>query len=157
MDKCRFAVPELVCQHLDFSQWSVSPAVNYGGIHGVSEPFPASQLASFLGMTTYMHFLPQYSAVNHLFCQLLKKQATWTWTPECSTGISYLKELLTSLPILALFSLDCPNLTTCDASATVVGAVLFQLPPEPFVSRGLSPTEQKYSNGERDISMRLCL
>lgn len=66
-----------------------------------------------------------------------------------------LKELLTSPPVLAHFSLDCPTLVTCDASATAAGAVLSQLQngierPVAFASRAFSLTEQKYSTGERE-------
>ncbi|KAJ8007735.1 hypothetical protein DPEC_G00097290 [Dallia pectoralis] len=114
------------------------------------------QLASFLGMTAYyMRFLPQYSSVTAPLRMLLRQDAPWTWTSECQAGFDELKHLLTTSPILAHFQLDCPTFVTCDASAVALGAVLSQLHdgaerPVAFASRALSPTEQKYSVGERE-------
>lgn len=89
--------------------------------------------------------------------QLLKKDAPWTWSLACSDAVRTLKELLTSPPVLAHFSLDCPTLVTCDASATAAGAVLSQLQngiewPVAFASRAFSLTEQNYSTGDRALA-----
>ncbi|KAJ7998292.1 hypothetical protein DPEC_G00221180 [Dallia pectoralis] len=130
---------------------------NVAAISAVPNPTTASQLASFLGMTAYyMRFLPQYSSVTAPLMMLLRQDAPWTWTSECQAGFDELKRLLTTSPILAHFQLDCPTFVTCDASAVALGAVLSQLHdgaerPVAFASRALSPTEQKYSVGEREV------
>jgi len=129
MEKCLFAVPEV-----DFVGFHVSAELlsrlhsNIEAIHQVPMPSSAEQVASFLRMTTYyMCFLPQYSTITYPLRQLLKKDSPWTWSSACSDAVCTLKELLTSPPVLAHFSLDCPTLVTYDASATAAGAVLSQL------------------------------
>lgn len=157
VEKCLFAVQEVDFVGFHVSAEGLSPLhSNVEAIHQVPEPSSAAQVASFLGMTTYyMRFLPQYSTITYPLRQLLKKDACWTWSTACSDAVRTLKELLTSPPVLAHFSLDCPTLVTCDASATAAGAVLSQLQngierPVAFASRAFNLTEQKYSVGERE-------
>ncbi len=66
-----------------------------------------------------------------------------------------LKSQFTTPPILAHFDLDIPTIVTCDASTQALGAVLSQEQdgverPVAFASRALTPTEQRYSVGERE-------
>ncbi|XP_056140266.1 CYTL1 domain-containing protein [Lampris incognitus] len=96
-----------------------------------------------------------YATTTAPLRELLKKDATWTWTHACSASLRQLKAQLTSLPMLAHFDLASPTILTCDASSTVVGAVLSQLQqgterPVAFASRSLTSAEQKYSVGERE-------
>ncbi|KAJ8015112.1 hypothetical protein DPEC_G00022770 [Dallia pectoralis] len=156
-EKCTFSVPAIDFVWFRVSADGISPLQsNVAAISAVPNPTTASQLASFLGMTAYyMRFLPQYSSVTAPLRMLLRQDAPWTWTSECQAGFDELKPLLTTSPILAHFQLDCPTFGTCDASAVALGAVLSQLHdgterPVAFASRALSPTEQKYSVGERE-------
>ncbi|KAF7641979.1 hypothetical protein LDENG_00267000 [Lucifuga dentata] len=85
--------------------------------------------------------------------ELLKKDASWTWTPACSAAVHWLKAQLTSPPVLAHFDLSSLTLLICDTSNTPVGAVLSQIQhgtehPVAFASWSLTPAEQKYSVGE---------
>ena len=103
----------------------------------------------------YLRFLPNYSQTTAPLRQLLKKEEPWAWSPQCSESFSMLKKQLTSPPVLAHFSLSSPTFITCDASTAAVGAVLSQLHdgterPIAFASRALTPTEQRYSVGERE-------
>ncbi|KAJ7998311.1 hypothetical protein DPEC_G00221380 [Dallia pectoralis] len=154
-EKCTFSIPAIDFVGFRVSADGISPLQsNVAAISAVPNPTTASQLASFLGMTAYyMRFLPQYSYVTAPLRMLLRQDATWT--SECQAGFDELKRLLTTSPILAHFQLDCPTFVTCDASAVALGAVLSQLHdgaerPVAFASRALSPTEQKYSVGERE-------
>ncbi|KAJ7991327.1 hypothetical protein DPEC_G00296170 [Dallia pectoralis] len=156
-EKCTFSIPAIDFVGFRVSADGISPLQsNVAAISAVPNPTTASQLASFLGMTAYyMRFLPQYSSVTAPLRMLLRQDAPWTWTSECQAGFDELKRLLTTSPILAPFQLDCPTFVTCDASAVALGAVLSQLHdgaerPVAFASRALSPTEQKYSVGERE-------
>ncbi len=156
MDKCLFVKPGVDFVGFHVSAECLSPLhSNIEAIHQVPESSSAAQVASFQGMTTsYMCFLPQYSTITYPLCQLLKKDAPWTWSLACSDVVRTLKELLTSPPFLEQFSIDCPTLVTCDASATAADAVLSQLQdgierPVAFASHVFSLTEQKNSTGER--------
>lgn len=153
--KCLFAVPEVDFVGFHVSAKGLLPLHKIKAIFQVPEPSFAAEVASFQGMTDYMRFLPQYSLITYPPCHLLKKDATWTCSVACPEPVRTLKELLTSPPVLANFSLDCPTLVTCVVSGTAAGAVLSQLQngikwPVPFASRAFSSTEQKYSTGERE-------
>lgn len=156
-EKCVFAAPAIEFVGFRLSAGGTYPLhSNTEAIHRVPEPTSASQVASFLGMTAYyLRFLPQYSATTAPLRKLLKQDEPWVWTPACSDAVRLLKSQLTSAPVLAHFDLASPTLVTCDASALAVGAVMSQLQggverPIAFASRALSPTEQRYSVGERE-------
>lgn len=156
-EKCVFATPSIEFVGFRLSAEGIYPLQsNTEAIHRLPEPTTAAQVASFLGMTAYyLRFLPQYSATTAPLRKLLKRDEPWLWTSACSDAVRLLKSQLTSPPILAHFDLASPTLVTCDASAMAIGAVMSQLHggierPIAFASRALSPTEQRYSVGERE-------
>ena len=156
-EKCVFAAPAIEFVGFRLSADGIYPLhSNTEAIHRVPEPTSATQLASFLGMTAfYLRFLPQYSATTAPLRQLLKHGEPWFWTSVCSDAVRLLKSQLTTPPVLAHFDPASPTLVTCDASAMPIGAVMSQLQggverPIAFASRALSPTEQRYSVGERE-------
>ena len=156
-EKCVFAAPAIQFVGFRLLADGIYPLhSNTEAIHRVPEPTSAIQLASFLGMTAfYLRFLPQYSATTAPLRQLLKHGEPWFWSSACSDAVRLLKSQLTTPPVLAHFDPASPTLVTCDASAMAIGAVMSQLQggverPIAFASRALSPTEQRYSVGERE-------
>ncbi|KAG1938978.1 retrotransposable element [Pimephales promelas] len=156
-EKCCFAAPAIDFVGFRLSAKGISPLQsNIDAIHRIPEPTSASQVASFLGMTAYyLRFLPHYSQTTAPLRQLLKKEEQWHWTTACSEAVQTLKAQLTTPPVLAHFNPECLTLVTCDASDRAVGAVLSQVQdgverPVAFASRALTPTEQRYSVGERE-------
>ena len=156
-EKCIFSVPAVDFIGFHISADGIAPlSSNVEAILRIPEPTSATQVSSFLGMTAYyLRFLPNYSQTTAPLRQLLKKEEAWDWSTQCTESFSTLKQQLTSPPVLAHFSLSCPTFVTCDASAAAVGAVLSQLHdgkerPIAFASRALTPTEQRYSVGERE-------
>uniref|UniRef100_A0A674D150 ribonuclease H n=1 Tax=Salmo trutta TaxID=8032 RepID=A0A674D150_SALTR len=155
--KCTFAAPAVEFVGFRLSAKGIAPLMsNIEAVHRIPEPTSASQVASFLGMTAYyLRFLPHYSQTTAPLRQLLKKDEPWAWTAACSDAVRSLKSQLSTAPVLAHFDPVCPTIVTCDASAGALGAVLSQLQngierPVAFASRALSPTEQRYSVGERE-------
>lgn len=156
-EKCVFSAPVIEYVGFQVSAKGISPLhSNVEAILAIPEPTSAAQLASFLGMTGYyLKFLPHYSAITAPLRQLLRREEPWVWSPECSDAVHTLKTQLTTTPVLAHFDIASPTFVTCDASATAIGAVLSQVQagvekPIAFASRALSPTEQRYSVGERE-------
>ncbi|XP_019737023.1 uncharacterized protein K02A2.6-like [Hippocampus comes] len=156
-EKCIFSAPVIEFVGFRLNADGLSPLhSNVEAILRLPEPTCPAQLSSFLGMTAfYLRFLPHYSETTAPLRALLKQDAPWSWTPACSAAVRQLKTQLTSPPVLAHFDLQSPTLVTCDASNTAVGAVLSQLHggterPVAFASRSLTPTEQRYSVGERE-------
>ena len=156
-EKCNCAASAIVFVGFRLTSDGLSPLhSNVDAVLCLPEPSCPAQLSSFLGMTAYyLRFLPHYSETTAPLRALLKKDVPWSWTPPCSAAVRRLKSQLTSPPVLAHFDLMSPTLVTCDASNTAVGAVLSQLQrgterPVAFASRSLTPTEGKYSVGERE-------
>ncbi|XP_057713151.1 uncharacterized protein K02A2.6-like [Corythoichthys intestinalis] len=156
-EKCIFSAPVIEFVGFRLNADGLSPLhSNVEAILSLPEPSCPAQLSSFLGMTAfYLRFLPHYSETTAPLRALLKQDAPWSWTPTCSAAVRLLKTQLTSPPVLAHFDLRSPTLVTCDASNTAIGAVLSQLHggterPVAFASRSLTPTEQRYSVGERE-------
>uniref|UniRef100_W5LVJ2 Gypsy retrotransposon integrase-like protein 1 n=1 Tax=Lepisosteus oculatus TaxID=7918 RepID=W5LVJ2_LEPOC len=125
---------------------------NIEAIQRIPEPTTPAQVTSFLGFSLdRSRFLPHYLVTKAPLHQLLQKGAPWVWTHACSES-HLLKAQLTSLPVLTHFDLSSPTFITCDTSSTAVGAVLSQLHNRiAFTSQALSPAEQKYSLGEREV------
>ncbi|XP_062373903.1 uncharacterized protein K02A2.6-like [Sardina pilchardus] len=156
-DKCVFGASVIEYVGFRLSAEGISPLhSNTEAIQRVPEPTSPAQVASFLGMTAYyLRFLPQYSYTTAPLRKLMKNDEPWLWTPACAEAVHRLKSQLTSPPVLAHFDPASPTLVTCDASAIAIGAVMSQLQggverPIAFASRALSPTEQRYSVGERE-------
>ncbi len=156
-EKCTFATSAIDFVGFRLTPRGIAPLQsNIEAIHRIPEPSSTSQVASFLGMTAYyLRFLPQYSRTTAPLRQLLKKDEPWNWTAECSEAVQILKSQLTTPPILAHFDPDSPTIVTCDASTKALGAVLSQEQdgverPVAFAFRALTPTEQRYSVGERE-------
>ena len=130
--KCLFSVTAVKFVGFRLTTEGLSPLHSkVDAVQRLPEPTCPAQVASFLGMTT---------------C---------AYSPVRSEAVQQLKTQLISPPVLTHFDLSSPTILTCDAANTDVGAVLSQRHqgmerPIAFVSRALSPAEQKYSVGERE-------
>ena len=87
--------------------------------------------------------------------QLLRKQARWNWTTDCSTAFEEVKRLIASELVLTHFTSDRPLVLSSDASAYGLGAVLSHDGPGgerpiAFASQTLADSEQKYSQIEKE-------
>ena len=73
-----------------------------------------------------------------------------------SASFRWAREVLSSESVLGHFDITKRQVLICDASSVGVGAVLAQVEPDGterplgFVSRGLSASERKYSQIERE-------
>ena len=60
------------------------------------------ELRSFIGMCSYYRrFIPNFSAIAKPFIRLTKKFAKFEWNKECQAAFDFLKESLTTVPVLA--------------------------------------------------------
>ena len=130
---------------------------NVDGIVKAPLPQNASQLKSFLGAVGYYaKFIPGYSNIIEPLRHVTgPKGDVWNWTQACDNAVYTLKQCLTTPPVLAYFNPAAKTVLTTDASATAIGACLSQIVngverPVAFISRVLSPTEQRYSVVERE-------
>ena len=119
-------------------------------------PKTVTDVRSFLGFTDhYQRFIRGYAEVAKPLNALVsgdnanRKKALVDWTDECQVAFERLKDLCTSIPILA--SADYKKLfqLQTDASDLGLGAVLYQNDKGQqrvlaFANRSLSHTEQNY-------------
>ena len=87
--------------------------------------------------------------------QLLKKQARWNWTRDCSTAFEDVKRLIASELVLTHFTPDQQLVLSCDASAYGLGAVMSPNGPGgerpiAFASSTLADSAHKYSQIEKE-------
>jgi hypothetical protein len=101
-----------------------------------------------LGHTGYYHrFIRRYANITAPLENLLKKDETFQWTPECDKAFETLKENLSTTPILIFPNWDNEFHFHVDALGIALGSILMQPGygsmdhPLYFVSRKLSQVE----------------
>ena len=116
-------------------------------------PQDKKALQSFQGMINY---LKRYSAkLTRLFeplKPLLREEMEWTWDSSHQDAFDAIKEEFSRTPVLAYFDRKAEHVIQTDASMKGLGAILLQEgKPVIYVSRTLTPAEERYSNIERDL------
>ena len=97
-------------------------------------------------------FSPVLSKLSEPLRRLCKSGVKWAWESEQQDAFEAIKQVITSLPVLAYFDKTKKHTIQCNASKKGLGAVLLQeSKPVMFMSRALTETEQRYSNIEREL------
>ncbi|KAK8994845.1 hypothetical protein V6N11_045914 [Hibiscus sabdariffa] len=117
-------------------------------------PTKVTELRSFLGLANYYRrFVEGYSKIATPLTELLKKDKTWNWSPECEKAFEKLKRVMVSEPVLALPDYTKPFEIHTDASDFAIGGVLMQEGhPIAFESRKLNETERRYTVQEKEMT-----
>ena len=88
----------------------------------IQAPKNVKALQRVLGMFNYWKkYLKDYSKNTYHMRQLLKKDTEFKWSPECQKELEYLKNCLTSDPILKPIDLNRDIVISCDASIYGIG------------------------------------
>ena len=83
------------------------------------------EVRSFTGMCSYYRrFIPHFSAIAKPLISLTL--AKFEWTKECQIAFDFLKEILTTVPLLAYPDTSKPYILYIDASDDCIGACLCQ-------------------------------
>ncbi|XP_042472257.1 uncharacterized protein LOC122054906 [Zingiber officinale] len=116
-------------------------------------PKNASEIRSFLGLAGYYRrFIQNFSRVALPLTSLTKKGVRYEWTDQCKKSFEELKEILTTLPVLAISDGSGRFVVYTDASKTGLGAVLMHNGKViAYVSRQLKVHEQNYPT--RDLEL----
>ena len=127
-------------------------------VNNITSPRNIKDICNFLGLAGYYRtFIPGFSSIPAPLLQLMQKSVHFNWTDACKQAFQQLKHLLCSAPILAYPHCGQEFILQTDASDYGVGAVLSQrdaLGNEKviaYVSKALSPCEQKYSTTEKEL------
>ena len=126
-------------------------------IRKVPAPANVGDVGRFLGMVNQMSKLsPNLAEITQPLKELLIKGNQWVWGEPQRRAFSRVKEALTSSPVLALFDPNLDTVISADTSSFGFGAVLLQKQPTgdfklvTYVSRSMTPTEQRYAQIEKE-------
>lgn len=159
LQKCIFSQQSLKFFGFVFSEKGMHPdPQKLDEIKQIPEPEDVKALQSFLGLMNYFkRFIPKYSTLTHPLRKLLHKHETWSWTSECQSAFEKLRTSLTSKSCIAYYDPKKETTIYTDASPVGISAVIIQNTPNKddhklisYSSRALTPTEQRYSQIERE-------
>ena len=109
------------------------------------------------GMVNQMNkFCPNLADITKPLRDLLIKDNLWTWGEPQHNAFAQAKQILTTSPVLCLFDVNLETVLSADASSHGLGAVLLQrqklgdLRPVAYISRSMTPTEQRYAQIEKE-------
>ena len=125
------------------------------GIAEMTLPTDKQQLASFIGMVTYMgNFIPHLSHHTEPLRQMLKQDALFHWDEMANAAFQKIKQLIakTEEQPLRYYDRMKPVTVQVDASQRGLAACLVQDNRLiAFASKSLTDTEQRYANIEREL------
>ena len=103
-----------------------------------------ASLQSFNGMVNYLKkFSPVLSELSELLRRLCKSGVEWAWESEQQNAFEAIKQVITTLPVLAYFDKTKKHAIQCNASKKGLGAVLLQeSKPVMYMSRALTETTE---------------
>ena len=159
LNKCIFGQEKVKFYGFIFSKEGMQPdPEKINEIKNMPLPEDTKALQSFLGLMNYFkRFIPQYSTTTHPLRELLHKDTPWDWNADCQNAFDKLTNALTSESCIAYFSLNKETSVYTDASPVGISAIIVQNTPNKkdyklisYSSRSLTPTEQRYSQIERE-------
>ena len=128
-------------------------------IQGITEmtppPIDKQQLASFIGMVTYMgNFMPHLFHHTEPLRTMLKQDVVFAWDEMANASFQKIKDFIakSAAQPLRYYDQRKPMTVQVDASQRGLGACLLQEgQPIAFASKSLTDTETRYANIEREL------
>ncbi|KAL0154168.1 hypothetical protein M9458_050526, partial [Cirrhinus mrigala] len=161
LEKCEFHQPSV--QFLGYVINAEGVQMDQGKVSAIQEwpqPHTVKELQRFLGFSNfYRRFIKNYSSITAPLTSLLRvKPKNLTWNPAAHEAFQRLKNIFSTATLLHHPDPELPFMVEVDASTSGVGAVLSQVVGEPpllhscaFYSRKLSPVQQNYDVGNREL------
>ena len=119
-------------------------------------PSNAEEVRSFLGMANYSaRFIKNFSTLAAPLRELTRSNVEWRWTEREQEPFMKIKNSLLDNATLAYYEVGAETEVIVDASPVGLGAILTQKKRDghravTYISRSLSPVEQRYSQTERE-------
>ena len=157
--KCLFNQHKLTFVEFVFSSKGISPDhIKVAAIHDAPPPKSCKDVRSFLGLAAYCSkFIPNFSNLTEPLRTLTKKNTVFCWTHRHEQPFQATKAALTSDTVMDYFDKHRNTELITDASHISLSAILSQhsLGKDnrkivAYISRALTPVEQKYSQTERE-------
>ena len=125
-------------------------------IRALPAPTCVKEVRSFVGMCSYYRrFIPNFSQIAEPIIDLTKKYAHYKWTDVHQRAFDFIKDSLTTVPLLVYPDPNASYTLYTDASDTCIGACLTQLSdneekPIYYLSHKLSRSQCKWSTVEKE-------
>ncbi|WVZ76603.1 hypothetical protein U9M48_024567 [Paspalum notatum var. saurae] len=118
------------------------------------QPKTVTEIWSFLGLAGYYRrFIKDFSKTAKPMTSLTKKNAKYSWSPNCEEAFQSLKRSLITAPVLAQPDVTKPFDVYCDASGNGLGCVLMQEGRViPYASRQLRKHEANYPTHDLELA-----
>ena len=128
LDKCSFATSSINFLGYSISNLGVSmDPVKTSAIQTWPTPTNIKELQEILGFANfYRRFLPHYASLTQPFTALLRKEASFHWTPTLTAAFSALKTAFQTTDLLRHPDESRPFYVETDASDFGLGGVLSQ-------------------------------
>ncbi|XP_048249112.1 uncharacterized protein K02A2.6-like [Haliotis rufescens] len=158
-DKCVFNKHSIEFLGHVFSDDGITPSqAKLSVILDKPPPKNVLEVRSLLGMMNFCgaRHVPNYATLTYELRKLTRKDAQWDWTEKHQTALDNLKSELCKATTLSFFDPQKHTELYVDASPVGLCAVLTQPDSDgkpkviQFASRSLTPTEQRYSQTERE-------
>ncbi|XP_076863392.1 zinc finger protein 800a isoform X1 [Brachyhypopomus gauderio] len=120
-------------------------------------PQSPSEVRAFVGLCSYYRrFVQNFAKHAAPLNQLMGKNVPFKWTVNCEASFNYLKNVLSSPPVVALPDFKVPFKVFTDASLEAVGAVLAQEREGveqvvSYASQSLNQTQRRWSTFDREL------
>ena len=160
MGKCKFLKQNLEFFGMIFSTEGVRPdPKKISAFVNTATPSTVSEVRSLIGMANYIsQFIPNFATITEPLRRLTHKGVKFVWQPEHEEAYYKLKTAMINSPVMSYFDISKKTRVVVDASPVGLSAILAQTPPGKdtppsiiaYASRALTPTEQRYSQTERE-------
>ncbi|KAI2665243.1 Transposon Tf2-8 polyprotein [Labeo rohita] len=161
LEKCEFHRPSVhFLGHIISAEGVQMDQGKVSVIQEWPQPLTVKELQRFLGSANfYRRFIKDYSIITAPLTSLLRgKPKTICWNPSAHEAFHHLKKIFSTAPLLHHPDPELPFTVEVDTSNTGAGPVLSQAVGDPpllhpcaFNSRMLSPAEQNYDVGNREL------
>jgi hypothetical protein len=157
LKKCKIAQTSIEYLSHIISNGTITPSpAKVADLMKYNSPLNAAQIHSYVGLGSfYRRFIAGFASIVSPLLRAIHEKPL-IWTHECQQAFEFLRNKLTSEPLLALPEFDKPFSVETDACNYGVGAVLSQLKeldwlPVAYFSRHLSKVERNYSTTEKEL------
>ena len=157
-NKCQFSQKSIMFLGQLIDEHGIRPDPGkFSAIKEMPVPTNIAELRRFLGMINHLSkFAPNLANFTKPLRDLLVRNNPWVWEAAQQKSFEEVKQIVTSSPVLALFSPKSYTVIFADASSYGLGAVLLQrqpqgeLKPVAYISRSMTITEERYAQIEKE-------
>ena len=156
--KCHFARDHVVFLGHVVSRDGLQPDPrNTDKVRTWPTPRTPSEVRAFVGLCSYYRrFVRNFSQHAAPLNRLAGKNVPFEWSAECEAAFTYLRQVLTSSPVVTLPNFALPFKVYTDASKDSVGAVLSQDEEGcekviAYASQALTHTQKRWSTFDREL------